>query len=92
MTSYSSGKTCTWLVKVRKCDVMFFLKKDLTFLVAVNFNLFFYMFKLFGSGNLASNSLLKGVNKHDFMVLKFYQFWLQYLEIKVLKCLKDVFC
>lgn len=50
------------------------------------------MFKLFGSGNLASNSLLKGVNKHDFMVLKFYQFWLQYLEIKVLKCLKDVFC
>lgn len=49
------------------------------------------MFKLFESGNLASNSLLKGVNKHDCMVLKFYQFWLQYLEIKVLKCLKDVF-
>lgn len=47
------------------------------------------MFKLFESGNLGSNSLLKGVNKHDFMVLKFYQFWLQYLEIKVLKCLKD---
>lgn len=27
MTSYSSGKLCTWLVKVRKCDVMFYLKK-----------------------------------------------------------------